>query len=80
MGFQKDVSEQFFGIDGEPIEFEWNIFPGLKTLELPPKIQEYLESRNIDPGKFGDRIIFVSMFNDIIRDKKNNEKRMHFKF
>ena len=29
-------------IDGEPIEFEWNIFPGLTTLQLSHKVQELL--------------------------------------
>ena len=29
-------------IDGEPIEFEWNIFPGLTTLQLCNKVQEFL--------------------------------------
>ena len=33
MDFQNDVSEQFYGIDGRPLEFEWNIFPGLTSLE-----------------------------------------------
>ena len=31
------------------LSFEWNIFPGLTSLELLRKIQEYLGSRNIDP-------------------------------
>ena len=29
-------------IDGEPIEFEWNIFPGFTTLQLRHKVQELL--------------------------------------
>ena len=29
-------------IDGEPMEFEWNIFPGFTTLELGTKVQELL--------------------------------------
>ena len=29
-------------IDGEPMEFEWNIFPGFTTLELCNKVQELL--------------------------------------
>ena len=47
--------------DGEPIEFEWNILR---------KIQEILQHRNIDPEKFEDRIIFMSMFNDIDWNKR----------
>ena len=29
-------------IDGEPMEFEWNIFPGFTTLQLCHKVQELL--------------------------------------
>ena len=29
-------------IDGEAMEFEWNIFPGLTTLKLCSKVQELL--------------------------------------
>ena len=28
-------------IDGEPMEFEWNIFPGFTTLQLNHKVQEF---------------------------------------
>ena len=39
---QTDSYRDFFGIDGEPIEFEWNIFPGLLSLEILQKIQKRL--------------------------------------
>ena len=29
-------------IDGEPMEFEWNIFPGFTTLQLISKVQEFM--------------------------------------
>ena len=29
-------------IDGEPMEFEWNMFPGFTTLQLCNKVQEFL--------------------------------------
>ena len=29
-------------IDGEPMEFEWNIFPGFTTLQLINKVQEFI--------------------------------------
>ena len=29
-------------IDGEPMEFEWNIFPGFNTLKLSQEVQELL--------------------------------------
>ena len=52
-------------IDGEPMEFEWNIFPGFTTLQLCNKVQEFT-SKMSDPSEFQGRIIFMSMFNDII--------------
>ena len=32
----------FYRIDGEPMEFEWNIFPGFNTLQLGEEVQEFL--------------------------------------
>ena len=29
-------------IDGEPMEFEWNIFPGFTTLELVREVQKFM--------------------------------------
>ena len=36
-------------IDGEPMEFEWNIFPGFTTLQLCYKVQEFLSILNTEP-------------------------------
>ena len=44
----------FCGIDGEPIEFEWNIFKGLASWEMIRKVQGDLQRRKFDPEKFGD--------------------------
>ena len=42
-GFQQSNSyRESLGIDGEPIEFEWNIFPGLTSLEILQKTQKDL--------------------------------------
>ena len=72
--FQSTVSiRDFYGIDGEPIEFEWNIFPGFTSFELLRKIYSDLQRRNIDPENFRDRLVFMSMFNDVDSIKKNNE-------
>ena len=76
---QSNSCRELLGIDGEPIEFEWNIFPGLTSLEILQKIQKDLRDRNIEPEKFEDRIIFMSMFNDIEWTKRGNSE-MHFKF
>ena len=61
-------------IDGEPMEFEWNIFPGFTTLQLSHKVQELLFRLGETPEKITGRIIFMSMFNDISWGPKDNEK------
>ena len=49
-------------IDGEPMEFEWNIFPGFTTLQLVREVQEFLSRLSVEPEDFTGRIIFMSMF------------------
>ena len=61
-------------IDGEPTEFEWNIFPGFTTLQLSHKIQELLKRFSVTPEKCTRRIIFMSMFNDISWRSQDNMK------
>ena len=61
-------------IDGEPIEFEWNIFPGFTTLQLSQEVQELLLRLSVTPQKFTGRIIFMLMFNDISWGSKDNKK------
>ena len=56
-------------IDGEPMEFEWNIFPGFTTLQLINKVQEFIIKMG-DPPQFQGRIIFMSMFNDIMCEQE----------
>ena len=51
------------GLDGDPIDFEWKIFPGAKALDVLYKSQADLQGKNITPEKISDRIIFKSMFN-----------------
>ena len=51
--------------DGEPMEFGWNIFPGFSTLELVREAQKFMSNMG-EPEQFQGRIIFMSMFNDII--------------
>ena len=61
-------------IDGEPMELEWNIFPGFSTLQLCCKVQELLSNLSVTPEKFTGRIIFMSMFNDISWGSQDNKK------
>ena len=64
-------------IDGEPMEFEWNIFPGFTTLQLCNKVQEF-KNKMDDPAQFQGRIIWMSMINDIIWWTKDNEQECEF--
>ena len=61
-------------INGEPTEFEWNIFPGFTTLQLCGKVLDLLSRLGETPETFTGRILFMSMFNDISCDKKDNEE------
>ena len=60
-------------IDGEPVEFEWNIFPGLH------EIQSKMAENRIRSEEFKDRIIFTSMYNDIDWTQDGNLKILCFK-
>ena len=62
------------GINGEPTEFEWNIFPGFTTLQLCGKVTDLLSRSGEAPETFTGRILFMSMFNDISCDGKGNEE------
>ena len=64
----------FGGISGEPTEFEWNMFPGFTTLQLYGKVTDLLSRLRETPETFTGRILFMSMFNDISCDKKDNER------
>ena len=52
-------------IGGEPVEFEWNLFPRFTTLQLCNKVQEFLSKMSEEPEEFPGRIFFIQMFNDI---------------
>ena len=62
------------GINGEPTDFEWNIFPGFTTLQLCGKVTDLPSKLGETPETFTGRILFMSMFNDISGDGKGNEE------
>ena len=66
----------FDRIDGEPMEFEWNIFPGYNTLQLNQEVKSLLLRLGETPENFTGRIIFMSMFNDISCGSRRQWKRM----
>ena len=57
LSWLKDSSPHrtFDTIDGEPMEFEWNIFPGFTTLQLVREVQKFM-SKMGDPAQFQGRI------------------------
>ena len=61
-------------IDGQPMEFEWNIFSGFTTLQLCNKVQEFMSKMSEKPEEFNGRIIFMSMFNNISWGSQDNEQ------
>ena len=74
-GVMADKSyRDYDGIDGEPTEFEWNIFPGFTMLQLCGKINDLLIDLGETPETFTGRILFMSMFNDISCDRKGNKE------
>ena len=64
----------FDRIDGEPMDFEWHIFPGFNTLHLSDEVKSLLMKLGETPENFTRRIIFMSMFNDISCGSRDNEK------
>ena len=62
------------GINGEPTEFEWNIFPGFTKLQLCGKVTDLLSNLGETPETFSGRILFMSIFNDISCDGKGNKQ------
>ena len=63
------------GINGEPTEFEWNIFPGFTTLQLCGKVKDLLSDLEEASETFTRRILFMSMFHDISCDRKGNKEK-----
>ena len=66
-------NRDYDAINGESTEFEWNIFPGYTTLQLCDKINDLLSDLGQAPETFTRRISFMSMFNDISCDRKDNK-------
>ena len=62
-------------IDGKPMEFEWKIFPGFTTLGILEDIQKFMKDLQCEPEQFNDRIIFMSMYNDIVWGEKGNTEK-----
>ena len=72
LGWFKSSPEyrNFDRIDGELVDFEWNIFPGFNTLQLSDEVKSLLLRLGETPENSTGRIIFMSMFNDRSRDNE----------
>ena len=72
---EKNHFKELNRIDGMETEFEWKIFPRLTTLGLFEKIQNLTKDLQCESEQVNDRIIFMSMYNDIVwREEGNTEK------
>ena len=68
-----DQYRELDGINGEPVEFEWMIFPRHTALQIVQEIQKLMKSLGCEPEQFQGIIIFMSMYNDIKLGTQNNE-------
>ena len=62
-------------IDGMQTEFEWKIFPGIMTWRLLEKSQSRMRDLQCKLEDFTDRILLMSMYNDIKWGAKGNKER-----
>ena len=51
-------------IDGEPMEFGWEYFPGFTTLQILVEIQNTMTAIKCELEQFQGRIIIMPMYND----------------
>ena len=66
----------FDRINGEPTEFEWNIFPGFTTLQLCGKVTDLLSRLGETPETFTARILFMSMLTTFLVERKTMKKNV----
>ena len=62
------------GINGEPTEFEWNIFPECTALQFCGKVTDLLSRLGQTPEIFTGRKPSTPTFNDTSCDRKGNEE------
>ena len=60
-------------IDGEPMEFEWKNIQGFTTLQILAEIQNMMTETQCELKQFQGRMIFISMFHDIVWVKEGNK-------
>ena len=62
------------GINGEPTEFEWNIFPGFTTLQLCAKVNDLLSNLGETPQTFTGRLLLCQCSTTFFCDRKGNKE------
>ena len=60
------------------MELEWKIFPGFTTLDILEEIQKSMTESQCEPEQFKGRIIFMSMYNDIVWGERT--QKMYYEF
>ena len=69
-GIQSGKSyRDYDGINGEPTESEWNIFPGFTTLQFCGKINDLLSDLGQTPETFTGRIFFQCSMTSLVTEK-----------
>ena len=59
------------------MEFEWTNFSGFTTLGILDETQNMMTELKCELEHFQGRIIFMSMFNDIDRVKRGNQRKLY---
>ena len=66
-------------IDGMPTEFEWKInFTGITVLGSLEKIESLMRDLQCEREHFKDKIIFMSMFDDIVWDAQGIKEQCEY--
>ena len=58
---ENDYVSELNRIDGQPMEFEWNMFPGFNTVGIFNKIHQMMEQLKCEAENFNGRIIIVNV-------------------
>ena len=64
--------------DGEPLEFEWKNSPGFTALQILDEIQKMMNEMQCEAEQFTGRIIFMSMYNDVVWEFFLPKKRIMY--
>ena len=68
-------TENFDRIDGEPMEFEWNIFPGFNTLQLSEEVKRLLLRPEEDTREFHRKNhIYVDVQRHFLWNKRQHNR------